>query len=112
MENLSAPGDRLGVTPDLAVFVVFGGLLPVSPGQSQQPVAWEKRVNGCWPQAGTAEMLRSGKEPLRKQPGCGTSIPSSHPAGLAPWLCLGTEQGKGRARMQLLRVFQIRNESG
>lgn len=55
-ENLSAPWDGLGVMPDLPASMVFGGLLPVSPGQSQQPIAWEKGVNGC----GQRSMVWSG----------------------------------------------------
>lgn len=104
--NLSAPGDRLGVTPDLAAFMVFRGLLPVSSGQSQQPITWEKGVNSCLPRAGTAEMLHSGKGP-----GCRRSTPSSHPAGLAPWsslvlLSLGMDHSKGRAGMQIVAALQ------
>lgn len=79
--NLSAPGDRLGVTPDLAAFMVFGGLLPVSSGQSQQPITWEKGVNGCSPRAGTAEMLRSGKGLHRKGSGLQEQHPQLTPCG-------------------------------
>lgn len=49
-ENLSASWDRLGVTPDPAAFTVLRGLLPVSPGQSQQPIAWEKGLMAVRPE--------------------------------------------------------------